>query len=181
MIREGLKFISSIIVGVAVLMFSLPKLRFAPVSEGILYRSAQPNKDQLKKLIKNYRIKTVINLRKPEECRNDPRCKDEREVTLKEGIKLINFPISAVPTLDELQRLVTILCDPQYYPILVHCELGRTRTGAAVAAYRIACEDYPVEVAFYEAKYFRYSKKNLEKLKSRLIQFQKLILKNTHT
>ena len=110
-----------------------------------VYRSAQPSETQLKRWVKKYGIKTVINLRSknPNISANDTFGAKELE------IKSINFELSGnrLITRQELLGLITAIENAET-PILLHCKSGIDRTGfaSALAAY---C---------YWACRFRYSK-----------------------
>ena len=157
---------------VVFLSFNIKDTRFVPVTEGLVYRSSQLDPQELKKKIINYRIKSIINLRGFNECLKDQRCKEESIIAKDLGVKIFSLPISSVPKTENLKKIIDILCNPKNQPALVHCELGKARTGAVIAAYRTVCEGYPVEVALYEARYFHYPPRKLEGLKKRLYELE---------
>ena len=113
------------------------------VVPGKVYRSAQPSENQLKKIIKEYGIKTVINLR----AKKTKDYEKEKLVTDQFGIKFVRMDLSRsklVPT-SELQRLVEVLETAQT-PVLLHCKSGVDRSGfvSALAAMAIGHEDFNV-------------------------------------
>src|SRR5262245_46594446 len=57
-------------------------------------------------------------------------------------------------TRDQVAAFLAVVTDPSRRPVLVHCREGRDRTGALVAAYRIAIEGWPRERAIAEMNGF---------------------------
>lgn len=108
---------------------------------GDIFRSGQPDADEMAFLFLTEGIRSVLNLRDNHN--------DEDEVgTL--DIKRFDIPLSAGSIMeDDLVRILqTVQSAPK--PILVHCWHGSDRTGAAVAACRIVLEGWPVEQAVSE-------------------------------
>ena len=100
---------------------------FHTVIPGQLYRSAQPSGPQLESYIKQYGIKTIINLR----GKND---RDwyvaETDVARRMGVQNLDFAMSATKILsvDRADALIDIMKSAPR-PILVHCLSGADRTG----------------------------------------------------
>jgi protein tyrosine/serine phosphatase len=113
---------------------ALPR-HFHVVEPGRLYRSGQPTPEQLANIIKQHGIRTVVNLRGPEVTGYV----DDAPTAQEYGACVVSLPISSIKPLseDQLATLRRIYEDPRNYPILVHCEAGRARTGVAVALWRI--------------------------------------------
>lgn len=140
-------------------------LRFAPVKQGILYRSAQPDEKGLKRLLNIYNFKTIIILRNLSKIKIDPRFQQELILARRHRLKIVILPISIIPDQKSLNHFLNIARDYRNWPILVHCEHGRSRTGALIAAYRVLIEGYNPLASLYEAYYYGYSSKNLKRLK----------------
>lgn len=119
---------------------------FAPVVEGVVYRSNQPTPERLADYQATYGIKTVLNLRgaAPGEDWYDL----ERQAVDALGMTLIDVPLSSTRELSgpELQQLVEILRSAEK-PILIHCRSGSNRTGLAAAIYLAAIEQVEPETA----------------------------------
>jgi protein tyrosine/serine phosphatase len=100
-----------------------------------LYRSGQPTAAQLAAVIKEYGIRTVLNLRNPAE----PDYVDDAPAARPYGVRVVSLPITSTWAISDehLSELRKVYGDPRGYPILVHCEAGRARTGVAVALWRI--------------------------------------------
>lgn len=112
---------------------------FHEVKAGELYRSAQPTPEKLQTYIKQYHLKSVLNLRGPQSGAQWYR--DEQRVTASNGVQLINFGMSAGRDLtrQEALQLVEIMRNAPK-PLLIHCKTGADRTGLAtlIYAYKIA-------------------------------------------
>lgn len=113
---------------------ALPR-RFCAVEPGRLYSSGQPTPEQLASVIKQYGIRTIVNLRQP----GGTGYVDDAPTAQEYGARVVSLPISSVEPLsdDHLATLRRTYEDPRNYPILVHCEHGVARTGVAVALWRI--------------------------------------------
>jgi protein tyrosine phosphatase (PTP) superfamily phosphohydrolase (DUF442 family) len=105
---------------------------FGAVSPGRIYRSAQLTPSALAGMIREHRIKTVLNLRGPNPGQAWYRA--ERAATLASGATQVDVPMSSDQWIsrDQARTLVEVL-DTSEYPLLVHCEWGAERTGLASA------------------------------------------------
>jgi len=101
---------------------------FHKVDDGV-YRSAQLTPWRLKKIIKKYGIKTIINLRGNNK---NYLYKREKEICEEMGVKYLTVSLlSRSPERirkEELEKLVDILKKAEK-PILFHCKAGADRTG----------------------------------------------------
>ncbi|MCE5277563.1 MAG: tyrosine-protein phosphatase [Planctomycetaceae bacterium] len=131
-----------------------PVRQFGVVEEGVLYRSAQPTEAAWRRLRDDYKIRTVVSLR--EEEPDAAWCQLEKQFCAANGIGYVSMPIGPYEITDEqLQTLLKLIGDPQRQPVLVHCELGKARTGVAVAAYRIAANRWSCRSAVEEAQNYK--------------------------
>lgn len=102
------------------------------VIPNVYYRSAQLDASQLALLIQKKNIKSVINLRGP-----DQKAKwyqQEIKISSLYGVKHYDLPLRAyvLPNPDSLRRLASLLLTAPK-PVLIHCEGGADRTGLAAA------------------------------------------------
>ena len=109
---------------------------FAKVDEGV-YRSAQLTPWKLKKLIKKYNLKTIINLRGN---KKNYMYKKEREICKSLGVDYYTVSLlSRSPhkiRKEELEKLVFLLKNAKK-PLLFHCKAGADRTGFVAVLYHI--------------------------------------------
>ena len=104
---------------------------FHTVVSGAVYRSAQPSKRDLRKLVPTYGIHTVINLRGDN---TDPWYFQEHETAQELDVKVVDVGLWACqpPPADQFRLLVDTLADAPT-AILVHCNSGGDRSGLAAA------------------------------------------------
>lgn len=119
-------------------------LNLHTVVEGRVYRSAQPGADDLRKLVDQYGIRTVINLRGMARD-GDPNAKwyfTEAGANHDLNISQEDITLSAgrLPPPDELRRLIDVL-DHTEYPIIFHCKSGADRTGLTATIVRLLYTD----------------------------------------
>lgn len=108
----------------------------------LLYRSEQPTQKGMSEL-KELGVKTVINMRNR---RNDNKENKEAQLILKH-IPINTWKFSyedIVETLIEIKNAQK--------PVVIHCLHGSDRTGATIAAYRMAFENWSKEEAIAEFK-----------------------------
>jgi protein tyrosine phosphatase (PTP) superfamily phosphohydrolase (DUF442 family) len=130
------------------LYFFSIRSNFREVVPQKVYRSAQPRPAQLKKWVRDYGIRTVINLRGYARKTTD----DEQAAADESGVRLITirFKSTSLPTRKSLNELIQTL-ETADQPILIHCRSGVDRTGSAstLAAMAIGKENY--ETAKWQA------------------------------
>ncbi|KAB2794400.1 dual specificity protein phosphatase family protein [Brucella anthropi] len=118
---------------------------FHEVIPNELYRSAQLNESDLERKIKEYKIKTVVNLIGP---RNDKWYRGEISAIKNQQINHIDFEMSSTKILpnEKAIKLVDILKNAEK-PILIHCRSGSDRTGLASVIYLNRVSNLPEDVA----------------------------------
>jgi len=119
--------------------------------DGNLWRGSRPA--DLKSLSQ---FGKVINLEEANEF-----VEAERQYALDRGIIWRHYPLSESPFIapkaETLRTIVAdILHDPEL-PTLIHCRLGKDRTGYAVAAYRVLVNGWEVDAAYEEAKKYGHA------------------------
>jgi len=118
------------------MMYTHDPLNLHTVKDGVMYRSAQPSGTDLRRVVVQYGIKSVINLRG--ESPGKDWYGDEVAVSQELGLQRIDISMSArrLPHKDDLIRLLDAFNElPR--PILVHCKAGADRTGEAVAIFAL--------------------------------------------
>ena len=99
---------------------------FGVVVPGKVYRSAQPNPDQLKDWVRQYGIKTIINLRGTTPEYDEPKAAAQAGA----GEVIVKLSATHHPSAQHMRELVeAIENSPQ--PILLHCKEGADRAGLA--------------------------------------------------
>lgn len=110
-----------------------------------LLRGAQPNSSGLD-LLKKSGVRTVINLR------NEPiLVAEEAKAVQNAGMNYVNIPMNLFdpPSNKQFQAFLAAV-DRGPGPVFVHCMKGEDRTGAMVAAYRVARQGWDVNRAYQE-------------------------------
>lgn len=122
---------------------------FAQVDD-YLYRGAQPSPagiDELRKM----QVAAIIDLRRPDE---EPitRFQEQRAVEAA-GLRYYSVPMtgSRAPFREEIDRVMSLIDDPQNQPVFIHCRRGADRTGTIVAIYRMTHHGWTAERAIQEA------------------------------
>ena len=137
---RGLKKSYQAVLGLLILPFFLacnPLLNFGVVSPNAIYRSGQPDKDDLKYILKKGKIRTILNLKLSVD-------RAEQKWADRYGVNIIQMRMHAdnPPTEDELNQYFNILLNPNTYPLWIHCQGGADRTGILVAIYRMEFENW---------------------------------------
>ncbi|MEO6192461.1 MAG: tyrosine-protein phosphatase [Thermoanaerobaculia bacterium] len=109
-------------------------LRFDKVDDDV-YRGSQPSIDQLKTLVDDRHISTVIKLNTGSE-------------PVLPGVKLVRYPLYGpiTPSAQKIKDILTAI-DHAGKPVLIHCSHGEDRTGLIVALYQV-CKGMTPEDAY---------------------------------
>lgn len=157
--------------GLAALAFErrLPK-RLAVVEPKVLYRSGQPDTDQLETLRDELGIKTVLIVRKGD----SRRVPEEVEHAESLGMKVVRIPIdSRVPISDqEVRAFFECVDDSTNQPVLVHCSAGRHRTGYLCALYRIERQGWSLDRAMEEMLSFGFDRESQTVVERQLREYR---------
>ena len=120
-----------------------------------LWRSAQPDPRDpaVYRRLAAQGVKTVISLRHDY---------DDFLALADTKIDYVRIPMRAFRPREEdmvllLATLRRAFADPQRWPVLVHCEDGKDRTGYAIATYRIVEQGWDAESAIQEMFDFHYN------------------------
>jgi len=116
--------------------------RFWTVSEGQVYRSAAMPPERLVDRVREYGIRTVIDLR-----RDPDEVVPERSALAEVGVRHLHVPSKQVPTEETVKAFLEIMDHEEYRPVLIHCEHGEGRAPLFSAIYRIEYEGWPKDRA----------------------------------
>lgn len=109
------------------------------VMPGMVYRTAQLKDAELRKIVSQKNIRTIINLRgRPISEWYVPECTTSQSL----GISQEDITTSAnrLPSPHEIRRLIEVF-DRTEYPVLIHCQQGADRTGLASTAWQLLYTD----------------------------------------
>jgi tyrosine-protein phosphatase SIW14 len=136
---------------------------FAPVQEGVLYRSGQMSLIGLKQVINDYGIRTVISLRDaavpgepPPDREEEKYCRDMEIAYHRLPPREWWAPSGTPPVEANVRKFREVLANPDNYPVLIHCFAGIHRTGAYVALFRMEHEHWSNAAAIAEMKRWGY-------------------------
>ncbi|WP_422929770.1 tyrosine protein phosphatase [Singulisphaera sp. PoT] len=114
--------------------------KFAEVEPGKLYRGAWLHVWPMRRVVHNYKIKTVVALAHPP---NHPLVAQEKGMAKELGYRWVHIPIvdergtgdwNVIS--DHLDEAAALLADPKNYPLYFHCHHGINRTSMVQMAYR---------------------------------------------
>lgn len=108
---------------------------FHRINDGA-YRSGQPSPRLLKSYIVNYKIKTIVNLRKPIDSEGRIFLL-QKKICNDYNLSMVNIPFSArkLPNREALKLMIGAIKEIEL-PFLVHCKTGADRTGFFMALYQ---------------------------------------------
>jgi protein tyrosine/serine phosphatase len=116
---------------------------FVVVEPGKIYRGAWQKPWPLRRIVRDYKVKTILALAHPADHHLSIQ---ERALAAELGIRWIHIPIvddrsnshrSAEDGIsDLLDQSAAVLADPANYPIFFHCHHGLNRTSMVQIAYR---------------------------------------------
>jgi protein tyrosine/serine phosphatase len=128
---RSLAWVDSLFIDHAV--FRLAWSNLAPVQPGLLYRSNHPTPARLRRLVRRYGLKTVINLRGKTQSGSDALSRDAAQ---RLGLAFHDMAMESrgAPQRDRILRLHGIYQSMQA-PALVHCKSGADRAGLAAGLF----------------------------------------------
>jgi protein tyrosine/serine phosphatase len=119
---------------------------FQQVNEHI-YRGGQPSRAGIQSLA-TIGVRAVVDLRGGGE-----RSLAEKKHVEALGMQYYSIPLPGLkaPQKEQISAILGLLNDPHNWPVFVHCQHGRDRTGTVVACYRISRENWTNRRALNEA------------------------------
>lgn len=143
---------------------------FRVVRDGVFFRSGQMKLTALSKLAAQHGIRTVVSLRDAEKPGDPPPDADEEAWCRQQEITYLRLSPKSwepkngeAPVVSNIREYLSLLDQPDRYPMLIHCFAGIHRTGAYTAIYRIEKEGWPVERAMDEMRALGYDRLDEEK------------------
>lgn len=137
------------------------KHNFETITEGKVYKSGVIPPNEIKDYVKQYGIKSIIDLRCPgtTDIVNNPENKVEVDaeaaaVAKIPGVQYFNNPSDQVPTQKNLDYFFKIMDDQKNYPVLIHCYHGVGRAEMYSALYRIEYENMDRDEARKKTRMF---------------------------
>jgi protein tyrosine phosphatase (PTP) superfamily phosphohydrolase (DUF442 family) len=134
---------------------------FEPVVEGKVYKSGALPIDELPEYIKKYKIKSVVDLRRPgtKDLVNNPEeypelVAEKNAVEKIGGVNYFDVGTDQIPDDAVLEKYYAVMDNPENYPVLVHCYHGEGRAPLFGAIYKIEYEGIPNDQARKEARWF---------------------------
>jgi tyrosine-protein phosphatase SIW14 len=120
--------------------------RFVQITEGI-YRSAQPSEEHFDSLKNEAGIRTIVSVNNDE-----GEIEAEARNAAAAGIRFISVPFSGffAPSDENVNQVLQALDDRANWPVLLHCQHGRDRTGLITGLYRVEFQKWAPKKAFTE-------------------------------
>jgi protein tyrosine/serine phosphatase len=114
--------------------------QFAAVVPGRIYRGAWQQPWPMRRIVRNYHIKTIVALAHPPD---HPLCRRERALARELDCRWVHIPIvddrtqGDRQTVDDcLEQAAAALADPANQPVYFHCHHGINRASMVQIAYR---------------------------------------------
>ena len=147
--KIGLVIIVFITIGIGKYVYDMHiNHNFETITEGKVYKSGVIPPDEIEDYVKEYKIKSIIDLRFPgtgDEVNNPEiptELTAEKDAIAKiKGVNYFNNGSDQVPEPHNLDTFFKIMDDPKNYPVLIHCYHGVGRAEMYSAIYRIEYEN----------------------------------------
>ncbi|HSD13859.1 MAG TPA: dual specificity protein phosphatase family protein [Flavobacterium sp.] len=147
--KIGLLVLLIIVIGVGKYVYDMNiNHNFETITEGKVYKSGVIPPDEIEDYVKEYHIKSIVDLRFPGtgDDVNNPEIPAEltaeKEAIAKiPGVNYFNNGSDQVPQQHNLDMFFKIMDNPENYPVLIHCYHGVGRAEMFSALYRIEYED----------------------------------------
>ena len=110
------------------------------VIPGRVYRCSQPTEAHLREMVRDYHVRTVINLRGVSHVHDWYKIEARTLHDLNVSQEDVTFSANRLPPPSELRRLIEVL-DHTEYPIVFHCKQGADRTGLTAAVVLLLSPD----------------------------------------
>jgi hypothetical protein len=139
--------------------------RLREVTPGLVYRGGQLTAEGFADAVEEFGIKTFINLQDdfpdPDITRGffDWRTIKESDLCRQLGVRYVFIGPDLVwrkrvgqDRPEAIEKFLSVMDDPDSYPVLIHCKAGLHRTGCLAAVYRMEYEGWTTRQAITEMK-----------------------------
>jgi protein-tyrosine phosphatase len=129
--------------------------QFETVEPGRLYRGAWQQPWPMRRIARNYKIKTIVALAHPPD---HPLAIREAKLARELGCRWVHIPIveewgpGHTTVADALERAADVLADPANQPVFFHCHHGLNRASLVQMAYRMLHCGWTLDQAEAEIK-----------------------------
>jgi tyrosine-protein phosphatase SIW14 len=142
--------------------------RFQILRKGVFYRVAQPSEFGLWHLVKYHGIKTIVSvqlydfkLHQGLISFGSPDGRRESQYVKQLGAQPVQWPMGVEkswPWLTpwQFEQFFELVDDPSHWPVVVHCQGGRHRTGTLSALFRLEYDRWPADRALAEMYSFHF-------------------------
>ena len=116
---------------------------FQTIEAGVLYTSGQPRGMDYTRLLYKYHIATFVNLRNPDEHREDNWYNEEMAWMKNNGVKYVEMPLEkdvfddAIPDTEASRKFLEIMNDHNNLPVLLHDSSGKKRVSYLAALWML--------------------------------------------
>ena len=142
-------------VGLSVWYYQSRTYHFGVTQEGVLYRSGLLTPERLERVIREYGIKTVVNLKSVSENQGAWHAAEIAATRRAGALHLdIAMPPEVPPTESQIRTWIALFKNPKRVPVIVHCHHGVIRTGMLVAVYEIQFQGKSNEQALRDMQSF---------------------------
>jgi protein tyrosine/serine phosphatase len=153
--KIGLVVLTLVLIGVGKYVYDMNiNHNFETITEGKVYKSGVIPPNEIADYVKEYNIKSIIDLRFPgtgDEVNNPEipaELTAEKEAIAKiKGVSYFNNGSDQIPNQKNLDYFFKIMDNPTNYPVLIHCYHGVGRAEMYSAIYRIEYENWSNEDA----------------------------------
>jgi tyrosine-protein phosphatase SIW14 len=164
----GLLVLAALAYGVNHLFWHFHLKRFQVVREGVFYRAAQPSEFGMRRLVRRHGVKTVVSVQLYDFRLYSglwglgaPDGHRESQYVAMLGAHGVQWPMGDEaywpwPTPWQFEEFFKLLDDPANWPVAVHCQGGRHRTGTLAALFRLEYDRWPADRALAEMYSFKF-------------------------
>lgn len=129
---------------------------FGVVEEGKLYRSGRQTPAMFERLVREHRIKTIVDMGAFAEGSREEEFAARTAKAL--GVDRLVFRLEGDGTGDpnSYVRALRVIADPARQPVLIHCAAGAQRTSGCIMLYRNITQGQPLDKVYEEAFDFEH-------------------------